>query len=127
MWRYAQFGDIGLQTIAPAYGFLEKRLQAHLARCLQDIGEGSRQFHIAAAMRGFEQLASCFTDECGLHQIIHHLEMTGNVRLKRELVQDRFTESVDGLDFKPARRFQRTREQPSCRRQTGIARSAAFQ
>ena len=78
-------------------------------------------------MGGFEQLTPRFTDECSLHQIIHHLEMTGNVRLKRELVQDRFTESMDGLDFKPAWRLQRACEQPSRRCKAGIVRSAAFQ
>ncbi len=127
MRRYAQFGDIGLQAIAPAYGLIQKRLKPHLARCLQNISKGRCEINIAAAMRGFEQLAPCFADKGCLHQIIHHLEMTGNVRLKRELVQDRFAESMDGLDFKSARCFERTREQPSRCCKTSIVRSAAFQ
>ena len=42
-----------------------------------------------------------------------HLEMAGDVRLERELVEEPFAEGVDGLDLQPARRLQGAREKPA--------------
>ena len=44
--------------------------------------------------------------------LVEHAEAGGDIGFERELVQQLRAESVDGLHFKAARRFQRAREQP---------------
>ncbi len=122
----AQFGDIALQAVTSVHSLVQQRLQPHFTRCLQDIGKGGCDIHIATTMRGFEQLTPCFAHECCLHQVVHHLEMTGDIRLKRKLMQDGFAKRMDGLDFQAARRFQCAGEKPPCHRKARRARPATF-
>ncbi len=77
-------------------------------------------------MRSLKQSAPRLADQRHLHEIVHHLEMTGDIRLKRELMQDRFAKCVNSLDFQPTRRFKRTRKKPPCDFQTMFARAPAF-
>ncbi|MND37190.1 hypothetical protein D3C80_278640 [compost metagenome] len=124
--RIAKRHNVLLQAIAAAHGFIKQCLQTHLACCLHDIGKSVCQFRIAAAMCGLKQGAARFANKGRLHEIVHHLEVACDVRLKRELMQDRFAECVDGLDFQPAWRFKRPRKKPACHGKPCRSRTPAF-
>ena len=92
----------------------EKRVEAPFPGDLERIGKGRgeplRLVCLHPGGPGQEALAGLGQKPRGFG-LLHHLEMAGNVRLQRKLVEDRLAKGVDRLDLQPARRLQRAGEE----------------
>ena len=62
---------------------------------------------------------------CG-DTVVQNIEVTGDIGLKRELMEQCFAKAVDGLDFKAARCFKRTGKQTTGHRDPGSIRMTPF-
>src|SRR5690606_2976469 len=107
------------QAVTLGYDLFQQILQSAFTATLQDVGEGFAKRPVLVRSHGRQQFAPRLQKQCLLHLVVKQLEMAGNVRLQRELVEDRLTEGVDRLDLQPAWRLQGTREKLSCSAQLG--------
>ena len=103
--RMADPVDELAQRIALGDDFGEQRLEPAFAAGFQHVGKGFRQLLDFTRRHAGEQIAPGLGDERGLLLRVEQLEMPGDVRLQRKLVQDRLAEGVDGLDLEPTRRL----------------------
>ena len=110
--RRADLRDEAAQIITAADDGAQQRLEARFTADVQNVGEGFGQFRLVAAGRARDHRAARLGDERRFHLVVEKLEMPGDVRFERKLVQDRFAEGVDGLDLQAAWRLKRLREEP---------------
>ncbi len=103
-----------LRQIMPfVYCLVEQLLQTKLSGGIEHIGKSRSKLRVMVKARCLQKLATRFADQRHLHHVIHQFKMAGNIGLERELMEDRFTKGVDGLNLEPARRFQRPCKQTS--------------
>ena len=122
-----ELGNEQAKAVALRHDLAEQRLEAAFARPVEDAGEGCRQAWVFRDRRPGDHRPARFGDQRPLHLLVEHLEMAGNVRLERKLMEDRFAECVDGLDLQAARRLQRLGKQPPRPPQPFRAGPLAFQ
>jgi hypothetical protein len=109
----ADIDDKTAQGVALGNDIAEQRFQRRLTSALQDGGKGIAKAGFTTFGGAGDHLAARFGDERSFHLAVEQFEMASNIGFKRELVQHRFAESVDGLDFQATRRLQRPRKQAS--------------
>ena len=125
--RPADLEDEAAQGVALAHDLGEQRIEPGLAGPFQHGGEGLREFGIVAGARAGDHVAAGRGEQRPLHLRVEHLEVGGDVRLQRELVQHRLAEGVDRLDFQTARRLQRFGEQAARPPQRTLVRRPAVE
>ncbi|MNE15727.1 hypothetical protein D3C80_1086480 [compost metagenome] len=91
----------------------EQRFQPTFVGEIEHIGQRLGQFRIALRRNRRQKRTACFSQEGGCGPVIEYGKMTGDIGLQWKLMQQRLAESVDGLDFQAAGRFQRLGEQPA--------------
>ncbi|CAH0311494.1 hypothetical protein SRABI05_04815 [Agrobacterium fabrum] len=104
----------------------KQRFQAAFIGKIEHIGERLRQFRVVLSRNRRQKRTARLGQKRGGGAIIENREMAGDIGLQRELVQQGFAKSVDGLDFQPARCFQRLGEQPPCFGELYAIRHLAF-
>jgi hypothetical protein len=112
--RSADLAEKLTKRLALSHDLGKQRIEPGLAAARKNRGEGFGQFRTRASDRPGDHVAPRRSHQRLFHLRVQHLEMGDDVRLQRELVQHRLAEGVDGLDFQPARRFQRLGEQAAC-------------
>ena len=95
---------------------LEQAIEAEFAAKAQGLAEcggqlGARLQAGRGGRRARDQPPPCLAQHQPALAIVEHVEMGRNIRLQRELVEDRLAKGMDRLDFQPARRFQRLGEE----------------
>ena len=91
---------------------------------LRHVAHGAPERRVGQRRRRIQDLGARVGDQRAGGGVVEDGELARDIRLERELVQQPFAEGVDGLDFQPARRFQRAGEEPP--RLAHLSRSGAW-